>query len=234
MWVQSLGQEYPLEEGMATHSSILAWRIPMHRGAWLATVHGVTKNRTHAQTIWLMVRLSSVVFGVLSADKKEAERSVLPGLGLSHRGELRLFPLPCLQAWGVGTASSWLSVEAQLGGGVLCLHTVSLPAVHLPNFLPLGQPDWLPRGAWLPCAVSAGLSGPSTFSFSESAALWSILCLWVHGRDRARPPEEGHCPSLVRTTQLSLMLQLTQQSSAHTAFKEATPSSGPWLLRRVV
>ena len=28
MWVQSLGQEDPLEEGMATHSSILAWRIP--------------------------------------------------------------------------------------------------------------------------------------------------------------------------------------------------------------
>ena len=27
-WVQSLGQEDPLEEGMATHSSILAWRIP--------------------------------------------------------------------------------------------------------------------------------------------------------------------------------------------------------------
>jgi len=28
MWVQSLGQEDPLEEGMATHSSILVWRIP--------------------------------------------------------------------------------------------------------------------------------------------------------------------------------------------------------------
>ena len=27
-WVQSLGQEDPLEEGMATHSSILAWKIP--------------------------------------------------------------------------------------------------------------------------------------------------------------------------------------------------------------
>ena len=27
-WVQSLGREYPLEKGMATHSSILAWRIP--------------------------------------------------------------------------------------------------------------------------------------------------------------------------------------------------------------
>ena len=33
MWVQSLGREDPLENGMATHSSIFAWRIPMDRGA---------------------------------------------------------------------------------------------------------------------------------------------------------------------------------------------------------
>ena len=32
--------------GMASHSSILAWRIPMDRGAWRATVHGITKSRT--------------------------------------------------------------------------------------------------------------------------------------------------------------------------------------------
>ena len=45
-WVQSLGWEDLLEEGMATHSSILAWRILMDRGAWWATVHGVAKSRT--------------------------------------------------------------------------------------------------------------------------------------------------------------------------------------------
>ena len=33
-WVLSLGWEDPLEESMATHSSILAWRLPMDRGAW--------------------------------------------------------------------------------------------------------------------------------------------------------------------------------------------------------
>ena len=33
-WVQSPGWEDPLEEGMGTHSSILAWRIPIDRGAW--------------------------------------------------------------------------------------------------------------------------------------------------------------------------------------------------------
>ena len=41
MQIGALGQEDPLEEGMATHSSILAWRIPMDRGAWQATVHKV-------------------------------------------------------------------------------------------------------------------------------------------------------------------------------------------------
>ena len=46
-WVKSLGWEDPLEEGMTTHSRILAWRIPMDRGAWWATVHGVAKNWTH-------------------------------------------------------------------------------------------------------------------------------------------------------------------------------------------
>ena len=44
--VRSLGWENPLEEEMATHFSILSWRIPMDRGAWWATVHGVTKSWT--------------------------------------------------------------------------------------------------------------------------------------------------------------------------------------------
>ena len=46
MQVRSLGWEDPLEKGMATHSSILAWRILKDRGAWWAIVHGVTKSCT--------------------------------------------------------------------------------------------------------------------------------------------------------------------------------------------
>ena len=45
-WVRSLGGEDPLEGGMALHSSILAWRIPMDRGAWWTTVLGVAKSQT--------------------------------------------------------------------------------------------------------------------------------------------------------------------------------------------
>ena len=46
MWVRSPGWEEPVEEGMATHSSVLAGRIPMDRGAWRATVHWVANSRT--------------------------------------------------------------------------------------------------------------------------------------------------------------------------------------------
>ena len=41
-WVPSLGWEDPLEESMTAHASILAWRIPMDRGAWWNTVHAIT------------------------------------------------------------------------------------------------------------------------------------------------------------------------------------------------
>ena len=43
-WVRSLDWEDLLEESLTTHSSIVAWRIPMDRGAWQATVNGVAKS----------------------------------------------------------------------------------------------------------------------------------------------------------------------------------------------
>ena len=46
MWVQSLSQEDPLQEEMASHSSILSWRIPMDRRVWGATVYRVLKSWT--------------------------------------------------------------------------------------------------------------------------------------------------------------------------------------------
>ena len=45
-WVLSLVWKNPLEMGMATQSSIFAWRIPMDRGTWQAIVHRVTRGRT--------------------------------------------------------------------------------------------------------------------------------------------------------------------------------------------
>ena len=45
-WGLSLGWKDPLEKGLTTHCSILAWRIAMDRGACQATVHGATKSQT--------------------------------------------------------------------------------------------------------------------------------------------------------------------------------------------
>ena len=46
-----LSMDIDMEEGMATHSSILAWRITMDRGAWRATVHVVTKSWTQLKQL---------------------------------------------------------------------------------------------------------------------------------------------------------------------------------------
>ena len=55
--VQSRGWQDVLEKEMATHSSILAWKILIDRGAWWATVHGVTKSQTQlsTHTSWLIL-----------------------------------------------------------------------------------------------------------------------------------------------------------------------------------
>ena len=58
-WVRSLSWEDPLEEGMATHSSILSWRIPMDRGNWQAIVHGVAKSD---MTEWLSQHIAQCVY----------------------------------------------------------------------------------------------------------------------------------------------------------------------------
>ena len=61
MRVPFLGREDPLEEGMATHYSIMPWRIPMDRGAWRITVHGGRKEsdttqRLSTQSKYMMVK----------------------------------------------------------------------------------------------------------------------------------------------------------------------------------
>ena len=56
-WGRSLDQEDSLEEGTATHYSILPWRIPMDRGAWQAAVHGVANS----QTRWVPLGIGRLV-----------------------------------------------------------------------------------------------------------------------------------------------------------------------------
>ena len=78
MWetcVRSLGWEDSLEEGMATYSSVLPWRIPMDRGAWWATVHGVGKSQTRLSDFTFFVYIYIYTHSVLSTIlKKESEK----------------------------------------------------------------------------------------------------------------------------------------------------------------
>ena len=74
-WVRSLGWEDPLEEGMATHSSILAWKIPMDRGAWQATVHRVAKSRT---------QLSDYAHSTSDPETSVSLEQLVPLMGFSY------------------------------------------------------------------------------------------------------------------------------------------------------
>ena len=69
MWVRSLGREDPLEKVRATHSSILAWRIPMDRGDWWAAVQS-----------WMDMSLSE--FRELVMDR-EASHAAIHGVAKS-------------------------------------------------------------------------------------------------------------------------------------------------------
>ena len=54
-WVQSLGQEDPLEKGMATHYSILAWRIPWTEEPWGHKESDMTEQLIHTKPIFFIV-----------------------------------------------------------------------------------------------------------------------------------------------------------------------------------
>ena len=70
--VQTLSQEDPLEEEMATHSSILAWRIPW-RGTWQATVYGVAKE---SDTIELLNSSNNGFFDTTAVRETESLQEV--------------------------------------------------------------------------------------------------------------------------------------------------------------
>ena len=60
--VQSLGWEDPLEKGMATHSSIFAWKVSWMEEAWQATVHGVALSQTQLSDFTFFNQRQKCVF----------------------------------------------------------------------------------------------------------------------------------------------------------------------------
>ena len=71
-WIQSLGQEDPQEQGMATRFSILTWKKPLNRGAWQATVHGGHKESDMTEYIHMHAWGSKIphVHGMVKKKKK--------------------------------------------------------------------------------------------------------------------------------------------------------------------
>ena len=89
------GLEDPLEEAMATHSSILAWKIPTDRGAWRTRVHGVTKSRARICD-WAGTDTTLGIQGVTKVDN-ETQKGLFGFLLISFGPTLV-----------TGTAFSWL------------------------------------------------------------------------------------------------------------------------------
>ena len=97
-WVWSLGWEDPLEEGMATHSSVLAWRIPMERGTWQATVCGAAKSRTQLSfkaqlsTAYAVIRCQDAAKHSTNAQESSLPQTIIwPSTWIVMMGE-KLWP----------------------------------------------------------------------------------------------------------------------------------------------
>ena len=159
MWVQSLGQEDSLEEGMATHSSILAWRIP-----WTKEPGGLQsigsqrvgynwRHRTCSHTFINLSHLSICNFIKKKRNMGAANdkiNSSLPWfllLALAFQ-MLFFFFYCCLILWGTILVNKWASLVAQL--------VKNLPAMQGTPVWFLGQEDTLEKG-------KATLSSPREF-----------------------------------------------------------------------
>ena len=139
-WVQSLGLEDLLGEDMAIDSSILAWRMPMDRGAWWAIVHGVLKSWTwlsdqaqhSTQQYWLPLIKAGCLQSVPTLPAAEANtefQNMVPLPGGDH-------PATFWQADYTGLVISWhhgrsnilslLEESLTLDADLSFLHTVLL------------------------------------------------------------------------------------------------------------
>ena len=101
--VQSLGQEDPLEKEMAIHSSILAWKNPMDRGAWQATLHGIAKSWTRLKLLctqdnsnWPPVLWDLPLIWSRFSEPPSSLRLILtkPSFSLFHKVSDTFLPLP--------------------------------------------------------------------------------------------------------------------------------------------
>ena len=143
MWVWSLGQEDPLEEDMATHSNILAWRIPWAQepgGLQSIGLQRVTHNWSNLALTWCRNRKGLPTEGCLLYS--------VPSLGCrlkgwvqffkNHHSEYMTYPLSCidklnfsvsLHMWGSYKFTWYMCKHAQLCLTLCSTMDCSLPAL---------------------------------------------------------------------------------------------------------
>ena len=150
-WIWSLGWEDPLEEGMATHRNILAWRIPMDRGAWWTTVHRVAKNQISLSDFqFSSIQFSlSVVSNSLQPHGLQHARSPCPSPTpgvYSNSSSLSqwchptisssVVPFSCLQTFPASRSSyQYWSIGASASASVLLM--------NIQDWFPLGWTGWI-------------------------------------------------------------------------------------------
>ena len=123
--VQSPGWEEPLEEEMAPHCSTLAWRIPMDRGAWWATVHGIGKSQTRLSDFTSLSRLYHT---------QEKFPGVLPGVDAPLDNKKETYPPKAFQHSSHLVSPPCVASVLQAGGAP----TESLPhPLHAQGFSPM-------------------------------------------------------------------------------------------------
>ena len=115
---------------MATHSSILAWRIPMDRGAWHATVHRVAKRQTWLK--WLSTHAQATLLGGMPYCKKSTEyivrKTCLPPCSITNQpGHLR--PVALL-FWAPKSLIVKLRLRNLIGVAQRCKWDINLDAFY--------------------------------------------------------------------------------------------------------
>ena len=143
MWVWSLGKANPLKEGITTNSSILAWRIPMERGAWGASVHRVAKSQTRLK--WPST--AQHFFLAALAFVADCRRSLL---ATSHSPVVAspCGGFSCCRAQGLGAGPQW-----RIGLVALGMWNRPRPGIKLVSPALLGR------------FLTTGPSGKSPYSF---------------------------------------------------------------------
>ena len=167
-----------LEKAMATHSSILAWRIPMDRGAWWATVHGVAKNWPWLRTSLSLFSQTACLFHYLSLDKNlvlgKQNSYLLLFSSVQSLSRVRLFATPWTAA-----CQAFLSITNSRSSPKPMSIELVMPSNHLILCHPLLLlPSIFPSIRVFSNELALHIRWPKYWSFSFNISPWMNTQDW--------------------------------------------------------